>query len=151
MKIKQLLILLGFLMASTAFAIPGEFDHFDKPNVQPQKPTEPQNISASGIVRCEGGCLGGADSCNLEFVRYDGEVFDLENDKKLRTLHCQDHSRDLQITLKGEKIDSFLFGDDNIRLASFKITGEVPAKNCNKERNSSVRHVREYVGERHSL
>lgn len=124
----------GLLFGSSSFALPGEHNHFDRMTTPRQEESKPEVVSGEGLVQCDGGCYGDMESCDLEFVRDDGEVFDLVNDDALKALHCQNHSRNLKVKLDGQMTSQFLFWGGNLKLANYEVTGAVASANCQKER-----------------
>ncbi len=89
---------------------------------------KPEIVNYEGLVRCKEKPEDSATTCDMEFVRNDGETFDLEDSPALVSLHCQNHNRDLKVNLEAEKTPRFLFWGGNLITKHFQVTGEVPAK-----------------------
>lgn len=127
------LLVTSFFIAGSVYAKGPDHDTFDRWNRNPAQSVEskPEVISGEGIVRCNGGCYGSSDGCSLQFVRSDdGKVFDLAKNPELIALHCQNHARDLKVSLSGEKTPRFLFWGDNLKVSNFQVLGEVATASC---------------------
>lgn len=70
------------------------------------------------------------EDCDLEFVRNDGEVFDIENNADIATAACKNHSRHLRVKMEAEKTPQFLFWGGNLKIKKYEIEGDEAAEFC---------------------
>ncbi len=77
------------------------------------------------------------DDCDLELVRSDGEVFDIEDSPELAAAACKNHSRHLKVKIEAEKTPRFLFWGGNLKVKKYSVEGDEAAEFCLAAQNES--------------
>jgi hypothetical protein len=81
-------------------------------------------ISIEGRLRCANETHAKYGNCELELVSNSGKIYEIANNPKLSSRHCQNH-KDLIVSLSATKNPSFLFWGGNITVESYNVQQEV--------------------------
>ena len=96
-------------------------DHLSKEYV-------PKVVGLEGRIRCSNSSHSSHENdslCNIEFIKENGKIFDVDSNSELKKEHCKKH-KDLLVKVNAIEKGGFLFWGGGLDVKSFKVLKELP-------------------------